>query len=711
MMFYTKLSKPVEAVAELLLRTTLLQCPAEAGRLATTSRWICGNVLNKRDFVCAAPDNARQSADLASLIHFEPLPLDARPPAATSTEKNDEHLPAPIGDGSVPDNRAGASKQCMPTEQGQDRVFEAAKTLLATFAQHRNNREICQQECFSYLASLPLYVTEGGNYENLATAAQKFNRFLTSLCNDKVNSAAAMQVKPYRGDCWPFPFVVLTHAASISTAIPAVFHESNFVSILSAMLNKKTYVQLGRFKNKNRLWSLCVANVGEGKSQAIDELRKASETCCREVGSVYTVGLASDGFHFVESTTNATALEKVRFCDGYMCVAMGDASRALDKTAARGKATDKSQYISLEVFLDAAHGQQISHQTMDNCKAFAKGLKQKKIPNPSDPHTEPPPTELRETNVTLALMCQDDCFADFFAQIAVEYAVGIPQRFQIEYGGDCDPAPADHADFYEWIFKELFCRVCKLLLVKCGPKIASGVAEPSFSCSAQQNQTLSEVEELITMHKRQVDEYSMKPFKEACPKALYWLGSYITMNHLLSTFLPRAFSNDPSGHFDLLQTVRDDAWMAALNATCRKFLAGQHVLSVTAREHAWLGRHVEKITEPTATDKMLQRLLRCTAGSRVTVASLAAVDIALKRTLRTPGTKDYDEACTRIKDVRRTLAERGLGQLYDDESEDHYFAGQQYLLKYLTIGHSRFRSGLCISEISTPKLCAQQILQ
>ena len=112
--------------------------------------------------------------------------------------------------------------------------------------------------------------------------------------------------------------MVLTHAASIATAIKAVFHESNFVSILSAMMHKNTYLQLGRFLNKNRMWSLCVANVGEGKSQAIDELRKAADKCCRDAGSAYTVGSASDGFHCLESSTNATALEKVRFCDGYM---------------------------------------------------------------------------------------------------------------------------------------------------------------------------------------------------------------------------------------------------------------------------------------------------------------------------------------------------------------------------------------------------------
>ena len=56
-------------------------------------------------------------------------------------------------------------------------------------------------------------------------------------------------------------------------------------------------------------------------------------------------------------------------------------------------------------------------------------MKEHKVPNPADPHTPVKETEMRETNATFAFMCQDDLFADFFAQIAVEFAVGIPQRF------------------------------------------------------------------------------------------------------------------------------------------------------------------------------------------------------------------------------------------------------------------------------------------
>ena len=145
-----------------------------------------------------------------------------------------------------------------------------------------------------------------------------------------------------------------------------------------------------------------------------------------------------------------------------MGVEAGDASRALDKKAADGIGTDKTMKICLESFLDAAHGNQVSHQTMDTRKGMMRDCKKPK--HPDDPYTDPVTTELADTNVTCTLMCQDDCFIDFFVKIAEKYSVGIPQRFQIEYGGDCDPPDVRHNHFYSWIFVESFRRMLTLVL-------------------------------------------------------------------------------------------------------------------------------------------------------------------------------------------------------------------------------------------------------
>ena len=120
------------------------------------------------------------------------------------------------------------------------------------------------------------------------------------------------------------------------------------------------------------MWSLGVANVGDGKSQGLDDLVTAAKKVCEEVGAMYAVGEKPDGFHFLESQTHASAMDKTKSTEGYLCVAVGDAARALDKSAAKGGKTDRSQRIDLEVFLDAAHGKQLCHQTMKDRDNFWK---------------------------------------------------------------------------------------------------------------------------------------------------------------------------------------------------------------------------------------------------------------------------------------------------------------------------------------------------
>ena len=249
-----------------------------------------------------------------------------------------------------------------------------------------------------------MYVSESGTTLTLQNAVDHLDVFISGLKHNEVNSTAALQIKPYHGDCLPYPFMVLVEATSLATALPAVFHENNFLSMLTSVLNKDAYLQMGRFKTKNRLWSLLVANVGTGKSMTLDVLRKACEESCKDVGGQYTVGFAADGFHYMESSSHATAREKARFCNGYLCLAIADVSRNLDRAQARGRSADKGK-LDLEFYLDAAHGQQISHQNMKDREAFAKHMKEHKVPNPADPHAPVKETEMRETKATFALTC------------------------------------------------------------------------------------------------------------------------------------------------------------------------------------------------------------------------------------------------------------------------------------------------------------------
>ena len=90
---------------------------------------------------------------------------------------------------------------------------------------------------------------------------------------NQVNSSAALQECPHTDDCFPYPSAGLSLATSIATAVPVVVHE-NWVPCSI----KAPFFTMGRLKTKNRVWSLSV--VVDGKSQCVDDLRRAVEASC-----------------------------------------------------------------------------------------------------------------------------------------------------------------------------------------------------------------------------------------------------------------------------------------------------------------------------------------------------------------------------------------------------------------------------------------------
>ena len=107
------------------------------------------------------------------------------------------------------------------------------------------------------------------------------------------------------------------------------------------------------------------------------------------------------------------------------------------------------------------------------------------------------------------LMCQDDGFVDHLANMAGEYVVNVRQSFQFVNGSDCDPARIEHANFHEMIYLDIFER--------------GQTSVPHLSillCPTEQNIAFQEVEEIMIMHSRGVNESRLKTFKEACPMSL-----------------------------------------------------------------------------------------------------------------------------------------------------------------------------------------------
>ena len=69
-------------------------------------------------------------------------------------------------------------------------------------------------------------------------------------------------------------------------------------------------------------------------------------------------------------------------------------------------------------------------------------------------------------------------------------------------------------------------------------------------------------------------------------------------------------------------------------------------------------------------------------GGVITIDTLSATDLSLKRALRFKGTVVFEEAVARVKAMFHQLVDVGVGELCQDTVCQQYFEGQQMLQKY-----------------------------
>ena len=117
-------------------------------------------------------------------------------------------------------------------------------------------------DCRGFLNALPLFVDDPA----LQSLEQELDTAVRILCNDCVNSAAALQYRPDITDTMVYPLLVLLAATAKAYGTPLVFFVDVLHTLLNSVLNKASYVRLGRWESKNRHWWVGTANAGEGKS-------------------------------------------------------------------------------------------------------------------------------------------------------------------------------------------------------------------------------------------------------------------------------------------------------------------------------------------------------------------------------------------------------------------------------------------------------------
>ena len=130
----------------------------------------------------------------------------------------------------------------MPLGRGQDLLERDARHLLELF--EGGGVGGCRQ----FLSELPAFSRRAVPVD---AAASGWCAELADLCEDNVNGATAMQVQ--------------------ATDMPLVFYVDMVHALVGSVLHKELYVHLnGRWKTKNRYWTAATADIGQGKSPAME---------------------------------------------------------------------------------------------------------------------------------------------------------------------------------------------------------------------------------------------------------------------------------------------------------------------------------------------------------------------------------------------------------------------------------------------------------
>ena len=182
-------------------------------------------------------------------------------------------------------------RELLPNDHGYDTFVGQALGLLSSYE--------AVGDCMQYLSDLPLYQLQHGI--DIATIAERYQAHLADLCQENINSHAALEVVQWMGDTAVYPLLVLLEATSRATAIPMVFWIDLVYGFFNSVLHKRAYLQLTeRYQTKNRHWVVGTANVAEGKSPAMSPLVEALEKAL-EQHSAFAVGSVGDQFHLQQA--------------------------------------------------------------------------------------------------------------------------------------------------------------------------------------------------------------------------------------------------------------------------------------------------------------------------------------------------------------------------------------------------------------------------
>ena len=548
--------------------------------------------------------------------------------------------------------------RCLKADGAPEQLQRDVVGLLATFK--------AGGDCWSYLAALPAYVVDShGAPTTLPNCHVALERHLNDLLKDHVNANAAFDVQAFLGDTMYYPLHVLLLATCQATGWTSVFTIDTVYALLCSLLHKGLHTQLAGYVNRQRYWCNGVAPAGAGKSPSMKPLLALAKEVMQENPTLAVGGIADKSdFHYMQSSTTAACIDKLRTCDAYLLIWSTDAGRCLSTKFASGGETDVSKHVDLSFFLDAAHGEEFSHQTMETRKKIGKVV----VTDPDQPVPSPMGIELNPTNLTVLWLIQLKYFASYWCQLAQNMPIGLVQRILFSFGGhQRQRKDLVLRNFWSQVGAPIIKRLFALAFGHLGPRSTAGAAM-CIELTDAQNTAVIEVEETLRAHTLPGHGAS-DTMCSSMPKTLFWLGSSITLNHIISTIFPVVLGASRAGvapvHSRALHSfttqVADGTFLAAVSFCAKRYLFGQAVLDVCVSERLAdaIGRR-EKPTNDHFTP-MLQTVLRATAGGRIDRDTILACLLSLRRQVEAGAPEQRAEADDCVQNLLQQMVLLGIG--------------------------------------------------
>lgn len=180
-------------------------------------------------------------------------------------------------------------------------------------------------------------------------------------------------------------------------------------------------------------------------------------------------------------------------------------------------------------------------------------------------------------------------------------------------------------------------------------------SDPVFHTTAAQRSVIVELEEIGCLFARKDSVHTV--FREAMPKSMYWLGTSILTNHLISNLWPACLRSNVPEDFPVVVSNECVQFML------KRYLSGQAILSVTWNEQAWVPRRPDDFREPDDMLPLLLRILRGAQGSVITRDHIFCADLALKRSIEKGSDTVAHVAQQRITAIWQQLRDLGLGEI------------------------------------------------